>query len=506
LADTIVKKSVDEINERIRRGGAVVVTAEEMVEIVQSRGEVEAAKEVDVVTTGTFGAMCSSGAFLNFGHADPPIKLGGGEIYLNDVPAYAGLAAVDTYIGATSISESRGLEYGGGHVIEDLVQGKEIELRGTAYGTDCYPRKEIKTTITIHDINQAVLCNPRNAYQRYNAATNSRDETIYTYMGTLLPNFGNVTYSGSGSLSPLHKDYNYETIGVGTRIFLGGAQGYIFWEGTQHAPTKAMGAVMTVGNLKEMSARYLRGATIEKYGTTLYVGIGIPIPIINERVAKKAGAGDHEIKTIIYDYGVPRRDRPVVREVTYAELKSGKIDINGKDVPVSPLSSLKRAREIANVLKRWIQEGRFFLSEPVERLSTDQVFRPMKQITTIPFVRDVMTREVVTARPDDSIIQAARIFSERGFDHLPIVDEAGKLVGIVTSWDIAIAVGTGKRKLSEVSTSKVITATEDEPVDVVARRLEKHRISGVPVVDARGELRGILTTENLSKLLGRRRV
>jgi CBS domain-containing protein len=236
------------------------------------------------------------------------------------------------------------------------------------------------------------------------------------------------------------------------------------------------------------------------------VGIGIPIPIINERVAKKAGAGDHEIKTIIYDYGVPRRDRPVVREVTYAELKSGKIDINGKDVPVSPLSSLKRAREIANVLKRWIQEGRFFLSEPVERLSTDQVFRPMKQITTIPFVRDVMTREVVTARPDDSIIQAARIFSERGFDHLPIVDEAGKLVGIVTSWDIAIAVGTGKRKLSEVSTSKVITATEDEPVDVVARRLEKHRISGVPVVDARGELRGILTTENLSKLLGRRRV
>jgi uncharacterized protein (DUF39 family)/CBS domain-containing protein len=504
LADTLVNKSLVEINDRIRRGDAVVVTAEEMVEIVRTKGEVEAAKEVDIVTTGTFGAMCSSGAFLNFGHADPPIKLGGGEIYLNDVPAYAGLAAVDTYIGATSISKSRGLEYGGGHVIEDLVRGKEIELRGTAYGTDCYPRKEIETTITIHDINQAVLCNPRNAYQRYNVATNSRSETIYTYMGTLLPNYGNVTYSGSGSLSPLHKDLNYETIGVGTRIFLGGAQGYIFWEGTQHAPTKAMGTIMTVGNLKEMDARYIRGATIEKYGTTLYVGLGIPIPIVNERVAKTTGAGDEEIKTNIFDYGVPRRDRPVLREVTYAELKSGKVEINGKEVPVSPLSSIKRAREIANTLKRWIEDKQFFLSQPVEGLSTDQVFKPMKQVTAVPFVKDVMTREVVTAKPWDSIAHAAKIFSERGFDHLPIVDTEGKLVGIVTSWDIAIAVGTGKKKLSEVLTSKVVTATEEEPIDAVARRLEKHKISGVPVVNARGELKGILTSENLSKLLGRR--
>ena len=504
MADTKVNKSVAEINDRIRRGDAVVVTAEEMVEIVRAKGEVEAAKEVDIVTTGTFGAMCSSGAFINFGHADPPIKLGGGEIYLNDVPAYAGLAAVDTYIGATSISKSKGIEYGGGHVIEDLVRGKEIELRGTAYGTDCYPRKEIETTITIHDINQAVLCNPRNAYQRYNAATNSRNETIYTYMGTLLPNYGNVTYSGSGSLSPLHKDLNYETIGIGTRIFLGGAQGYIFWEGTQHAPTKAMGTIMTVGDLKEMDTRYIRGATIEKYGTTLYVGLGIPIPIVNERVAKTTGIGDEGIKTNLFDYGIPRRDRPILREVTYAELKSGKVEINGKEVPVSPLSSLKQAREIANTLKRWIEDKRFFISQPVEGLSTDQVFRPMKQFTPAPFVKDFMTQKVVTARPEDSIAHAAKIFSERGFDHLPIVDAGGKLVGIVTSWDIAIAVGTGKKKLSEVLTSKVITATEDEPIDAVARRLEKHKISGVPVVNARGELRGILTSENLSKLLGRR--
>ena len=498
-------KSVAEINEKIRRGDAVVVTAEEMVEIVKAKGPEKAAREIDVVTTGTFGAMCSSGAFLNFGHADPPIKLGGGEIYLNDVPAYAGLAAVDTYIGVTSMSRSRGMEYGGGHVIEDLVRGKEIELRGVAYGTDCYPRKEIETTITINDLNQAVLCNPRNTYQRYVAATNSRDETIYTYMGTLLPDYGNVTFSGAGALSPLHKDPNYGTIGIGSRIFLGGGRGYICWEGTQHEPAKGKGTVMAIGDLKQMDARYLRGVTIEKYGTSLYVGLGIPIPVINERVAETAGASDADIEIDLVDYGVPRRDRPVLRKVTYAELKSGRIEVLGKEVPVSPLSSFKVAREIASTLKGWIEKGEFLLTEPVERLSTTREFKPMRQVVAVPLARDIMTREVVTAKPEDSIATAARIFAERNFDHLPIVDEKNRLVGIMTSWDIAVSVGTRKRKLSEILTPKVITAAEDEPADSVARKLEKYRISGVPVVDRQGQLKGILTSEDLSKLIGRRR-
>jgi len=98
-----VQKSYREINERIRRGKAVVVTAEEMIDIVRDRGDVEAARYVDVVTTGTFSPMCSSGAFLNFGHTSPKIKAM--KVWLNDVQAYGGLAAVDCYIGATEVAE-----------------------------------------------------------------------------------------------------------------------------------------------------------------------------------------------------------------------------------------------------------------------------------------------------------------------------------------------------------------------------------------------------------------
>lgn len=495
-------KTYEEINQKIRDGDVVVLTAEEVVGFAREKGVEKTVKEVDVVTTGTFGAMCSSGAWLNFGHADPPIKMQ--RVWLNDVEAYTGVAAVDAYIGATQLSESKGMEYGGGHVIEDLVRGKEIELRATAYGTDCYPSRETETTITIDDINQAVLLNPRNAYQRYIAATNSRDETIYTYMGTLLPNYGNVTFSGAGVLSPLHKDPNYETIGVGTRIFLGGAQGYIVWEGTQHNPGKAMGTIMVIGNLKEMDPRYLRGCTIHRYGTSLYVGLGIPIPLINERVARTVARDEDQIKTNLLDYGVPRRDRPVIREVTYAELRSGKIEVGGREVPVSPLSSFKMAREIAEKMKQWMECGEFFLSSPVELLPRDTILKPMRQVTEAPLVRNVMTKPAITAGPEDTISHAARLFAEREFNHLPIVDKGGKLLGIVTSWDVAVALGTGKKKLSEIMTRRVITANEDEPVDAAARKLEQHNISGLPVVNAGGLVRGVITSQDISKLIGRR--
>jgi uncharacterized protein (DUF39 family)/predicted transcriptional regulator len=497
-------KTIGEINERIKRGEAVILTAEEMVELVKSKGPEAAAKEVDVVTTGTFGAMCSSGAFLNLGHSDPPIKLGGGEAYLNDVPAYTGLAAVDVYIGATALSRSKGLEYGGGHVIEDLVRGREIELVGKAYGTDCYPRTEIKTTFTIHDLNQAILCNPRNCYQTYVAATNSTDQTLYTYMGILLPNFGNVTFAGAGCLNPLTRDPTYRTIGTGTHIFLGGGEGYVVGEGTQHSPTNQRGTIMVAGDLKQMNPKFLRGGTITRYGCTLFVGIGIPIPILDEKMAIDAGKGNEEIFIDLVDYGVPRRERPVLRRVSYAELFSGKVTLDGREIPVSPLSSVRLAREIANTLKRWIEKGEFLLTEPVRRLPTDTSIRPMKQIEPVLRVREIMTRKLVTVGPDETLETAARLIKQHGIDHLPVV-EKGRLVGIVTSWDLAVSIGTGKKKIAEIMTREVITARDEEPIEVVIRRLEQHKISGVPVIDEKGTLVGMVTTDDISKAFGRKR-
>jgi len=471
-----------------------------MKRLVESSGVEVAFKEVDVVTTGTFGAMCSSGAIVNLGHSDPPIKID--KAWINDVPICHPGAAVDLYIGATAMSETQPFEYGGGHVIEDLVRGKEVELRATAYGTDCYPRTQLKTALTKDDLNQFYLLNFRNCYQRYNCAVNSRDETIYTYMGKLLPRLRNATFSGAGELNPLMNDPDYETIGIGTRIFLGGAQGYVIGEGTQHEPQNLNGTLMVKGNAKKMNADFLQGATFTRYGTTLYVGIGIPIPILNEGLAKKTAIRDEEIFTNVVDYGVPRRDRPKLRKVSYKELKSGAITIDGKRVRVSSLSSLKTARKIAATLKAWIENGSFYLTAPVECLPLDSVFKPMKQTEETPFVASVM-HSAVTCKENEAIRDIAERIVTQSVNHIVVVDDDGRLCGIVTSWDITRATAEGRKALADVITRRVVTAKPDEPLETASRRMAQHNISALPVIDSERKVLGIVTSEDISKLLGR---
>lgn len=343
---------------------------------MESSGIKVALDEVDVVTTGTMGAMCSSGALINVGHAEPPIKIE--KAWINDVPIPHPGAAVDLYIGAAVQSETRGFEYGGGHVIEDLIAGKEVDFRATAYGTDCYPRTRVETTLTKEDLNQFTLLNFRNGYQRYSCATNGRDETIYTYMGKLLPRYRNATYSGAGEISPLNNDPDYETIGLGTRIFVGGAPGYVLGPGTQHNPKNSLGTFMVKADAKLMSPEYIRGASFTRYGPSIYIGLGVPIPILNEGIVEKVAVRDHELTTGVVDYGVPSRDRPTISETNYAELKKGEVAIDGRSVRVTIMSSLKQAHRICSELKKWINEGWFTLTKPVERLPLDTRVGPMK--------------------------------------------------------------------------------------------------------------------------------
>jgi len=377
-----VNKTYAEINEKIKSGKAVVVTAEEIIGIVKENGPVEAAAQVDVVTTGTFAPMCSSGAFLNIGQSSPSVRTT--KTWFNDVPAYSGVAAVDAFLGATEVSIDDPLNkihpgefnYGGGHVLQDLVAGKKIEVRAESYGTDCYPNRKIEKTMTLADMPQAIMCNPRNGYQNYNCAINRTDKTKYTYMGTLKAGMANANYCSAGQLSPLFNDPYLKTIGIGTRIFLGGAQGYVSWSGTQHksdvkrglngVPLTPAGTLFVMGNLKEMSPEWLVGQSIRGYGVSLSMGLGIPIPILNEEMAKFTAVSDEDLFTQVMDYGhdYPNAISKSYGQVSYAELKSGTIMIQGKEISTVPLSSMIKARKIAMLLKESIKNGTFLLGEP----------------------------------------------------------------------------------------------------------------------------------------------
>ncbi len=376
-------KTYEEINEKIKNGKAVVVTAEEVIEIVKDKGAKKAADEIDVVTTGTFGPMCSSGALLNTGHTKP--RMNYKRAYLNRVPVYCGVAAVDLYIGVTAMPDDDPankvfpgkFEYGGGHVIEDLVSGKDVVFEATSHGTQCYPRKEITATINIRDLPSATLLNPRNAYQNYNVAVNAHAKhPIYTYMGILRPNFGNANYCSAGQLSPLLNDPNYRTIGIGTKIFLGGGTGYVFYQGTQHnpevprnekgIPMGGAGTLALVGDMKTMSRRYIRGVSMTGYGVSLAVGIGVPIPVLDEEMIASCAVSDADIMAPVWDYSedYPNFQGKPIAHVSYAELGSGRINLQGREIETASISSMPMAREIAQTLKKWITDGNFLLTKP----------------------------------------------------------------------------------------------------------------------------------------------
>ena len=499
-----MEKSIEQINSRIREGNARVVTADEMPALVAELGEEGTLKEVDVVTTGTFGAMCSSGAFFNFGHADPPIRME--RVWLNDVEAYGGIAAVDAYLGATQQSESRGMQYGGAHVLEDFVSGRRVELHAVSRGTDCYPRRNVTTELILEDLNQAIMVNPRNAYQRYNAATNSTDRILYTYMGTLLPGCGNVSYSGAGTLSPLSNDPKFRVTGGGVPIFLGGTQGMIVGEGTQHSPAKGFGTLMVTGDLKQMSPRFLRAATMHGYGVTLYIGVGVPIPVLDLDIVRDTAVRDEDIQVSVIDYGVPSRDRPALRTVNYAELRSGQVELNGEQVKTSSLSSYRRAKEVAVELKGWVEAGKMTLALPTRPIDPLKAARPMRETGRSPRVQDIMDRNVVSIAEDEVIKAAAAKLLKGETNHLVVVDKEARVVGVVTTYDVSKAiVHPGKAKVvGDIMTRKVITTTPDEAVDIAAQKLERYNISALPVVDAAHRVQGMLTAIDLGKLFGGR--
>ncbi len=381
-------RSVADINDKIRQGKATVWTITEAKARIAEIGVAQATKTVDVITTGTFEPMEGSGAILNLGHTDPPIKIV--ECHLNGVLAYAGFGAVDLYIGAGQMAtpgrDGESEAYGGGHVIADLIADKPVTLSATGQVTDCYPRASLDTTITRDRINQFYLFNPRNLYQNFIVGVNGGDRPLATYLGPLQPRLGNAVYANSGALSPLLNDPDIETIGVGTRILLGGGEGYIAWEGTQHFPLQRrlpnrtpVGPAATlalIGDAKQMDAHWVRGCYFQGYGASMMIGIGIPIPILNEEVMAHCTISDADLVAPVVDFSIPRRVRPTFGLVSYAQLKSGKILLEGKPVRTAPLSSLHFAQQVALDLKQRIDSSEFELSAPVAALPTDTRFIP----------------------------------------------------------------------------------------------------------------------------------
>lgn len=365
-------KTIEEINKKIEEGKAVVLTANELKKMSVEKSKKEIAEKVDVVTTATFSPMCSSGVFMNIGHTTPHMKMQ--DVKIDGVRAYGGIATVDVYLGATEESETNP-RFGGAHVIQKLINGEKVRITARGTPTDCYPRSEFDGEITLNDINQAYFYNPRNCYQNYNAAYNSSDKPLNTYMGRLDANGNTVNFSGSGEISPLLNDPLLRTIGIGTRIFFCGGTGYVSWEGTQfnkntardadtNLPVGPSATIAITAEMRGLNPRYVKAVYIPGYGVSIYIALGMALPVIDEDFVHDLSVRNKDIKTNVVDYATG----DTVCQANYHQLINSGLIIRGKTVKCRTMSKIKESYEITELLKNEILKGNFNLTSPVAHL------------------------------------------------------------------------------------------------------------------------------------------
>ncbi|MCF6335538.1 MAG: homocysteine biosynthesis protein, partial [Spirochaetales bacterium] len=182
----------------------------------------------------------------------------------------------------------------------------------------------------------------------------------------------------------------YRTIGIGSSVWLAGAQGHVYSEGTQHTsavvrtanqvPAEGAGTLALTGNMKEMDGDFVRGVSFKGYGVSIALGVGIPIPILDEDILLKTTVRDRDIRAQVIDYSIdyPMKTGKVLATVNYETLKSGIVNILGRDIETASLSSYSMALKIAEILKAQIRDGNFLLNKPYQPLPPNQSMKAMK--------------------------------------------------------------------------------------------------------------------------------
>lgn len=369
-----VKRTYDEINEKITAGKASVLTAQEAKAFIKEQGVKKLLTEIDLVTCASFEMHTNALLYLNFGQTDPMIYFS--DVHINNVSAYS-LGPTDLALSLVA-SSSADPKYSGASVLEELVNKKDVHLKTTGRHLEVFPNKEFETWFKLGDLNNARLLLNQAVSQNNIVATNSGDKDINSHMGTLISHIENSTFNSSSYLNPLINDPFCKTIGVGSSIWIAGSQGVIIGHGSNHNPTQKKnsknipvgpGATLSaIADVSSMDPKWVKAGYIKSFGPVLYVGVGLPIPILDESVAESLSVTDNEIQTTIVDFSIPRRTKPTFGQCTYSELRTSTVVINGKPTLTAPLSSMAYALEICKSLKEDIKNKKFFLREFVSSL------------------------------------------------------------------------------------------------------------------------------------------
>ena len=295
-------KSIAEINERIARGDAVVMTAQEVCDAVLG-GEDLTLRDVDVVTTATRAIMSGTYAVLSFPIGEPCSFTRAERAWINGVPASIGpcpnerLGIIDMMVFGTSHSKEKP-DYGGGHLFRDLVDGSDVQVE-----VETEDGKSFEKSIRLVDIPYARIFSTRNAFKNYVAFVNPGNAPLPTIFSALdfPPNLTCATVSGCGQLNPIKNDPNLETIGIGTRVLINGAQGFVIGTGSRSMASRPN--LLGLADMHQMNPEYM-GGFVTSAGPECIGSWAVPIPVLSESILENIKKLDRDIPLPIMDVNV----------------------------------------------------------------------------------------------------------------------------------------------------------------------------------------------------------
>ncbi|MCQ1536367.1 methanogenesis marker 16 metalloprotein [Methanosarcina sp. KYL-1] len=310
-------RTIPEIQAKIDSGEAVVLTAAEISERVRA-GEELGLEDVDVVTTATRGIMSGTYAVLSFKVSEPDSFVRASEVLLNGVPAVVGpcpnerLGVLDLIVLGTAHSESDP-RYGGGHLLRELVEGKNITVDVSTSGGD---RFSVETGL--FEMPFARLYATRHAFKNYRAFVNPGKEPLNTIFHALPfeGEFREMTFCGCGELNPIENDPKLETIGIGTRVLINGAEGFVTGSGTRSSPDNPN--LAGFADLHGMTPEYMGGFATSA-GPEIINTWAVPIPVLNQGMLDNILKLDREIPLKLVDVA----GRLPLCEISYGDVWDG---------------------------------------------------------------------------------------------------------------------------------------------------------------------------------------
>ena len=291
--------SFGEIEEKLESKEAVVMTAEEVSRLVQA-GEASRLTEVDVVTTATRAVMSGTYAVLSFPLAKPGSFLRARRAWINGIEAQVGpcpnenLGILDLMVMGTAHSCSCS-NYGGGHLFRDLVEGKKVLVEAE---TDC--GRYIRAEVGLEEMPFARLFGSRHAFKNYSAFVNAGSEPIKTIFHRLAfpPQCTEATFSGCGLINPLKNDPLLESIGIGSRMLLNGAEGYVIGSGTRSSRERPN--LSGFADMHQMNPE-LMGGFITSAGPECICSWAVAIPVISQKILAEIARQDRDTPLPVSD-------------------------------------------------------------------------------------------------------------------------------------------------------------------------------------------------------------